>query len=77
MKANIEDTVDVAVESLLKPGFYKWLAPTAESVKQASKLRTLKHKDNVDNLLYTTSALEDRLLLKDSLLRKISKPILF
>ena len=75
LKANIEDIVDVAVESLLNSGFYKWLSPTAESVKQAFKLRMLGHRDNIDNLLYTTSALEDMLLLtmdedlKDFLLR--------
>lgn len=63
LRVNIGDVIDAAVKSLLESGFYKWLAPTAEAIKLAFKLRTLGHRDNIDNLLYATSIEENMLLL--------------
>ncbi|MEM3442601.1 MAG: hypothetical protein QXM86_01895, partial [Candidatus Bathyarchaeia archaeon] len=58
----IDTVIDIAIKSLLESGFYKWLTPTSEAVKLAFKLRTLGHRDNIDNLLYATS-IENNMLL--------------
>ncbi|MEM3708189.1 MAG: PIN domain-containing protein, partial [Nitrososphaerales archaeon] len=63
LKRDIENVIDIAVKSLLESGFYKWLTLTSKAVKLAFKLRTLGHKDNIDNLLYATSSENNMLLL--------------
>lgn len=63
LRENIDDVVDMAVKSLLESGFYKWLTPTRNAIKMAFKLRTLGHRDNVDNLLYATSIENDMIFL--------------
>jgi len=63
LRKNIDNVIDIAVKSLLESGFYKWLAPTSETVKLAFKLRTLGHRDNIDNLLYAASVESNMLLL--------------
>ena len=63
LKKDIDDIVDIAVKSLMKSGFYEWLAPTMDAIKLAFKLRTLGHRDNIDNLLYATSAVNGIQLL--------------
>ncbi|MEM2093643.1 MAG: hypothetical protein QXE16_05110, partial [Candidatus Bathyarchaeia archaeon] len=60
---DIDNVIDIAIRSLIESGFYKWLTPTSEAVKLAFKLRTLGHRDNIDNLLYATSAENNMLLL--------------
>lgn len=61
--SNIDAIIDLAVRSLLESGFYVWLTPTTNAVKLAFKLRSLGHKDNIDNLLYATSVTTNMLLL--------------
>ncbi|MEM3550409.1 MAG: hypothetical protein QXV01_04880 [Candidatus Bathyarchaeia archaeon] len=63
LKEDIEKIIEIAVKSLLESGFYKWLTPTSDAVKMAFKLRMLGHRDNIDNLLYATSAENNMLLL--------------
>ncbi|MEM1551221.1 MAG: PIN domain-containing protein [Candidatus Bathyarchaeia archaeon] len=63
LRKDTDKVIDIAVKSLLESGFYKWLTPTSEAVKLAFKLRTLGHRDNIDNLLYATSAENNMLLL--------------
>ena len=57
------ETVDIAVESLLHSGFYKWIQPPPQAVKIAFNLRILGHRDNIDNLLYATSITNNMVLL--------------
>jgi PIN domain nuclease of toxin-antitoxin system len=63
LRKDIDDIVDIAVKSLMESGFYEWLTPTMDAVKLAFKLRTLGHRDNIDNLLYATSAVNGMQLL--------------
>lgn len=63
LREDIDKVVDLAVKSLLESGFYKWLTPTSDAVKLAFKLRILGHRDNIDNLLYSTSTENNMLLL--------------
>jgi PIN domain nuclease of toxin-antitoxin system len=63
LRKDIDDIVDIAVKSLMKSGFYEWLKPTSDAVKLAFKLRTLGHRDNIDNLLYATSTTNGMQLL--------------
>ncbi len=63
LRKDIDDIVDIAVKSLMKSGFYEWLMPTMDAVKLAFKLRMLGHRDNIDNLLYATSAVNGMQLL--------------
>ncbi|MBS7612517.1 hypothetical protein KEJ27_10040 [Candidatus Bathyarchaeota archaeon] len=60
---DIDHVIEIAVKSLLESGFYNWLTPTSEAVKLAFKLRMLGHRDNIDNLIYATSAESNMLLL--------------
>jgi len=55
LRIDIKDVLRRAVDSLLKSEFYEWITPDAEAVKLAFELRTLGHRDNIDNLLYATS----------------------
>jgi PIN domain nuclease of toxin-antitoxin system len=63
LRKDIDNIVDVAIKSLMKSGFYKWLTPTGDAIKLAFKLRMLGHRDNIDNLLYATSAVNGMQLL--------------
>jgi len=63
LRTDINHIIDIAIKSLLDSGFYKWLTPTSDAVKLAFKLRMLGHRDNIDNLLYATSAENNMLLL--------------
>lgn len=63
LRKEVDEIVDIAVKSLVESGFYEWLTPTSEAVKLAFKLRMLGHRDNIDNLLYATSAVNNMQLL--------------
>ncbi|MEM0054022.1 MAG: hypothetical protein QXL89_07530 [Nitrososphaeria archaeon] len=63
LKRDIDNIIEMAIKSLLDSGFYNWLTPTSETVKLAFKLRTMGHKDNIDNILYSTSIENNMLLL--------------
>jgi len=63
IRKDIDSIVDAAVKSLIKSNFYEWLTPTVDAVKLAFKLRTMGHRDNIDNLLYATSAVNGMQLL--------------
>ncbi len=60
---DVDEVIELAVKSLLESGFYKWITPTADDVKLAFKLRSLGHKDNIDNLLYAASVNSNMILL--------------
>ncbi len=60
---NVEETVDIAVKSLLKSGFYEWITPSLKAIRLAFKLRKLGHVDNIDNLLYATSITSNLIFL--------------
>ena len=48
-------TVSVGVRSLLESGRYGWVSPTSGAFLLALELRGKGHKDNIDNLLYSTA----------------------
>ncbi|RLE87432.1 MAG: hypothetical protein DRJ49_06445 [Thermoprotei archaeon] len=55
--------MDIAIKSLLKSEFYRWIKPTYAAVKLTFKLRKLGHRDNIDNLLYATSIVNEMVFL--------------
>ena len=63
LNRDIKDIVKVAVRSLLESGFYTWIQPNSSIVNYAFELRVLGHKDNIDNLLYATSIVNDMIFL--------------
>ena len=60
---NLDDILDIALKSLFKSGFYRWIQPNDEALKIAFKLRLEGHKDNIDNLLYATSITNNMVFL--------------
>jgi len=42
---------------------YKWINPSLDTIKLASKLRLAGHKDVIDNLLYATSITRSMIFL--------------
>ena len=54
-------TVSVGIRSLLESGRYGWVSPTSEALRLALELRIKGHKDNIDNILYST-ACESKML---------------
>jgi len=63
LNINLGEILDVALKSLLESGFYRWIQPTSKAVKLAFKLRTLGHRDNIDNQLYATSIVNKMIFL--------------
>lgn len=63
LNIDLGEILDVALKSLLESGFYKWIQPTSEAIKLAFKLRTLGHRDNIDNLLYAMSIVNKMIFL--------------
>ncbi len=60
---DVKDVVEVAIKSIFKTGFYKWVNLNEKAVKLAFELRVLGHKDNIDNLLYATAVVNDMVFL--------------
>ena len=54
-------TVKTGIKSLLESGIYTWINPSTQALQQALELRNKGHKDNIDNILYST-ALDSGLL---------------
>lgn len=62
-RVRVDDIIEIAIESLISSGLYEWINPTSSSVKLAYKLRTLGHRDMIDNLLYATAISEKMIFL--------------
>ena len=53
---NSDDTaVRSGIKSLLESGTYHWANPSSRAVHLALDLRAKGHKDNIDNILYSTA----------------------
>ena len=53
-EANFE-AIDLAIRSLLESGTYGWVNPSSKAIALAFELRTKGHRDNIDNILYSTA----------------------
>lgn len=53
--------VTVGIKSLLESGIYGWVNPSSRALQLAFELRSKGHKDNIDNILYST-ALDSQML---------------
>jgi len=60
---NIENIINKATKSLLESNFYTWIQPSPQAIELAFKLRSLGHKDNIDNLLYAISITNNMIFL--------------
>ena len=49
------EAIDLAIRSLLESGTYGWVNPSAKAIALAFELRTKGHRDNIDNILYSTA----------------------
>ncbi len=47
--------VDRGIKSLMESGIYRWVNPSAKAVRLALNLRIQGHRDNIDNILYSTA----------------------
>jgi PIN domain nuclease of toxin-antitoxin system len=56
-----KSTVNLGIRSLIESGTYRWVNPSSEALQKAFELRFAGHKDNIDNILYST-ALDSRML---------------
>jgi len=54
-------TVSTGIKSLLESKTYKWINPSSNAIQLALELRAKGHKDNIDNILYST-AVDSRML---------------
>lgn len=55
--------VRTGIKSLLESGAYRWANPSSEAIGLAFELRIKGHKDNIDNILYSTALSSGMLLL--------------
>lgn len=53
--------VTVGIKSLLESGTYGWVNPSSRALQLAFELRSKGHKDNIDNILFST-ALDSQML---------------
>jgi PIN domain nuclease of toxin-antitoxin system len=53
-EANFE-AINLAIRSLLESGTYGWVYPSAKATALAFELRAKGHRDNIDNILYSTA----------------------
>lgn len=53
-EANFE-AINLAIRSLLESGTYGWVNPSAKAIALAFELRAKGHRDNIDNILYSTA----------------------
>src|SRR5712692_1966925 len=56
-KGSVDDsTVRLGIKSLLESGTYTWVNPSSKAIQLALELRGKGHRDNIDNILYSTAA---------------------
>ncbi len=56
VKRSLDDsTVSLGIKSLLESGTYKWVNPSSKAIQLALELRRKGHRDNIDNILYSTA----------------------
>ena len=60
---SIGDIIDNAFKSIMEAGYFKWIMPPVQALKIAFNLRTLGHRDIIDNILYATSLVNKMIFL--------------
>lgn len=58
-----KEIIRLAIKSLFNPRFYKWIKPGPKSILLAYRIRSLGHRDNIDNILYATAYTKNMILL--------------
>ena len=62
-KSSEQSYIEIGIESLKKSDFYNWLPLSTDAIFLAFRLRSLGHRDIIDNLLYATAVVEDMVFM--------------